>query len=115
MFNSSRHVSVLKENVINGYDVSISTKRLSYELKFFVLLFDLLNKVITLVLHGKEKLLEEIVLVVDPCGLVLDLANGLTIHVGNQKDVFNFTLGFELVEGIIFIVAYLSNLKPFFS
>jgi len=55
------------------------------------------------------------VLVVDPCCLILDLADGLAIHVGNQKDVLDFTLGFELVEGVIFIVAYLSDLESFFS
>ena len=54
-------------------------------------------------------------LVVDPSGLVLDLADGLAVHVRNQKDILNFTLGFELVERVIFIVAYLSDLESFFS
>lgn len=53
-------------------------------------------------------------LVVDPSGLVLDLADGLTIHVADQKDILNFTLGFELVEGVIFIVTYLPDLESFF-
>jgi len=58
--------------------------------------------------------LEEVVLVVDPSGLVLDLADGLTIHVADQKDILDFTLGFELVEGVIFIVTYLPDLESFF-
>ena len=53
-------------------------------------------------------------LVVDPSGLVLDLADGLTIHVAYKKDILDFTLGFELVEGVIFIVTYLPDLESFF-
>ena len=39
VFDSLRYVSILKEYVVNGYDVSVATKGLSYQLELLVLLF----------------------------------------------------------------------------